>query len=92
MQVAQQTLGSLLEAERMQLVSDDTNAPDSNSAHISHQSCVQSLQQYQQELVHILGHHLCHIRVEGKHRKRKKGHSSRRDKHQHMQKSMQDIA
>ncbi len=86
MQVAQQTLASLLEAEKMQLVSDDTNALSDKSAHTSHQSCVQSLQQYQQELVHILGHHLCQARVEGKRCKRKKGHSSRRDKHQHMQK------
>ena len=86
MQVAQQTLASLLEAEKMQLVSDDTNALNNSAARNSQQSCVQSLQQYQQELVHILGHHLCQTQVEGKHRKRKKGHSSRRDKHQHMQK------
>ncbi|KAA6420367.1 MAG: Histone-lysine N-methyltransferase setd3 [Trebouxia sp. A1-2] len=85
LQVAQQTLGSLLEAERMQLVSDDTNALNDNLAHIIHQSCMRSLQQYQQELVHILGHHLCQTQVQGKQRKRKKGHSSRRDKHQHMQ-------
>ncbi|DBB06668.1 TPA: hypothetical protein ACH3X1_012179 [Trebouxia sp. C0004] len=84
--VAQQTLATLLEAERMQLVSDNTHALNKSSAHISHQSCVQRLQQYQQELVHILGHHLCQTRVEAKHGKRKKGHSSRRDKHQHMQK------
>ena len=76
----------------MQLVSDDTNALNNSSARISRQSCVQSLQQYQQELVHILGHHVCQARVEGKRRKQKKGHSSRRDKHQHMQKWMQDTA
>ena len=79
-------LASLLEAERMQLVSDDTDALNQSTAHTSHQSCVQSLQQYQQELVHILGHHLCQTRVEDKRRKRKKSHSSRRDKHQHMHK------
>ncbi len=70
----------------MQLVSDDTTALNKSSTHTSHQSCVQSLQQYQQELVHILGHHLCQTRAECKHRKRKKGYSSRRDKHRHMQK------
>ena len=62
----------------MQLVSDDDHVPNDTVIQSCHQSCMSSLWQYRQELIQILDCHLSQTQLERKHRKRKKGHSSKR--------------
>jgi len=85
-QVARETLASLLDGEKLQLVCDNIAESEGTCSQGAQQVRLSSLQCYQQELLHILNQHLGLTKQAIRRRKRKKAQSSMQDRQHHIQK------